>query len=184
MQGSKELGAGGQWETEGFVLLQWISHGRQVDWEVADPQWVCGGKLSHTHRFFSPPENSAFLETPENESSKLHCGKIRASLHWGRLCGSRLKKLEVQNTPSNGPCFWDSRLHLCSTFGLNWVECFLGLGRRTRFREEIGLCYINATFFTFMFWIHAMCILLGSEIMFSTKKIAQFQSYFSIVNPS
>lgn len=81
--------------------------------------------LTHPSLFlFSPPENSALLETPENESSKLHCGKIKASLHWGKL-------VLVQGQETWGPKHsfeWTSRLlHVSSTFGLNWVECFLGL---------------------------------------------------------
>ena len=84
------------------MVAKWIER-----WQI-----LSGFVVASAHTpivFFSPPENSALLlETPENDSSKLHCGKIklRPVLHRGKVAcvgpGSR-SKLEVQNTPSNGP---------------------------------------------------------------------------------
>jgi hypothetical protein len=104
--------------------------------------------LAHPSLFlFSPPENSALLETPENESSKLHCGKLK------------LRPVYIEVGPGSRNLRSKTLLRMDLTIAARkldiWIELggmfsWVGMRRMTRFREETGLCYIKHHFFTFM----------------------------------
>lgn len=129
--------------------------------------------LTHPSLFlFSPPENSALLETPENESSKLHCGKIK------------LRPVYIEVGPGSRNLRSKTLLRMDLTVArklarhLDWIgwNVFLGWNETDdkvsrgdgTMLHQAPLLYFHALNF------HTMCVLLGSEIMFSTKKIAPF----------